>query len=425
MANESFTVVLTSKQNFVWTSMQEIIPMIEECWQSSAVAGQHAVQVVDTDIASFKEVAQIALKADQVVLTCFTVRLARLAECIRSFIKPSARLVIYLHNQATIGCWPLFRWGVGQGLRSTDLFISSCTADARALRLSFPNATVGVIPFTFSKGEGVDLGRRLRQVPLPPFVFSGRISEQKNLACLIEAFEIYRSNTGDCERALIFYGGEDHLGSPNMGIPAGNYLVSLKSLVQIKKLTEQVLFKGRLERSVLHQELASEHILVSPSLHSDENFGMSAFRSLVLGAPAVLSNWGGHIDFAKHFGSQVELVPVRGSTVGPWMSPKALAVAMQRATKIATIPSHLPDYYSRPEIVRQLQWLGENLHCETPQPLLRSSLQQELVESQQRFLKEDGKMTKIFSSYEDPRSHEFFRAYGMEQPVEQSIRKGF
>src|SRR3954462_3763771 len=80
MAREKKTVVLTSRENFVWLSMQEIVPLIESCWLGSARKGRHQVIVLDVDRLSIPELLPELMSADNVVFTCFTVRLARIGE---------------------------------------------------------------------------------------------------------------------------------------------------------------------------------------------------------------------------------------------------------------------------------------------------------------------------------------------------------
>ena len=42
------TAILTSKKNFSWQSMQEIIPFIENIWLASA-GENHIVELIDVD----------------------------------------------------------------------------------------------------------------------------------------------------------------------------------------------------------------------------------------------------------------------------------------------------------------------------------------------------------------------------------------
>ncbi len=48
------TIVLTSKENFVWTSMTEIVPSLELAWKESCNE-QHCVEIVNVDGLELKE----------------------------------------------------------------------------------------------------------------------------------------------------------------------------------------------------------------------------------------------------------------------------------------------------------------------------------------------------------------------------------
>jgi len=68
----------------------------------------------------------------------------------------------------------------------------------------------------------------------------------------------------------------------------------------------------------------SNGVFISTSVHSDENFGLVAFRALNAGIPVILSEWGGHKDFSKYF-TGVEYISIYSSEKVPHANPFELA----------------------------------------------------------------------------------------------------
>ena len=406
---EKKTLVLTSRENFVWHSMQEIIPMIESRWLDSAREGTHIVGLINVDETSLPEIARAALGADQIVLTCFTSKLIRAAQILRRDLALEARYFIYLHNQATIGCWPYHAWGLGEVLGTQDIFISSCARDVETFRHSFENARVVEIPFTLPETSLPSApARRTRR----PFVYVGRISAQKNIHGLIQSFALL---AGDTE--LLIFGKEDDLGSPNMGIRDKGYLKTLQELASDLSVAQRVRFLGHLSRERLQEELYShEHIFVSSSLHSDENFGMAAFRSLTLGQIAVLSDWGGHAALKQAFPGQVFSVEVSTSRRGPWVPIHAFAQGMEESQKSPSRAALIPQKFSPESISETLLSLALSPVQFAPEPLRPTSLAKCLIEKQRRYTLAQ-QPTRIFDSYEDMNVEPFFQGYGMRKSI--------
>jgi glycosyltransferase involved in cell wall biosynthesis len=416
------TVVLTSTDNFVWSSMQEIIPSIERAWRESGKSRNHQVRIVDVGVEPLADYMSDMMAADDIVFTCFTVKLARLGEFLRREAGLGGRYIVYLHNQATIACWPYFAWGFGEVLQKRDVFISSSTLDAKTLRLTFPEGDVRIHPFPLPENSIPGLLKTTRKAT--HFIYSGRVSSQKNIHTLLYAFRIYLNRFPYSGARLILYGGEDGLGSPNMGFRDNDYGNQMRSLADALEIEKSVDFKGQLDRKKLHRELRQPHVLVSASLHSDENFGMSALRSLCMGAPAVLSRWGGHVDFVQEFRNQTYLVEVFETNKGPRIDPAKFARAMAAAArppKRRRSPK-IPRRYLQKSAAGVIATLvgekrSEHLKhvslAQLARPLAPSALAKKILRQRTKFLKKSASGTQIFKSYSDPLSHIFFRAYGM------------
>ncbi len=405
------SVVLFSRENFAWLSMQEIIPELCSAWLGSARPGVHSVRVVCVDDCSFAEASRAVLESDNVVLAAFNFRIARLVRFSREKLRLDFRLTVHLHGMASVAGWPL-REFLGECLFAHDVFVTTCEVDAQIWKACAPHAQIEVIPFTLAEfnpsAQAEDPG------PVREFSFVGRVSPQKNLHSLILAYAILHRERGGSIPPLVIYGGEDGLGSPNMGAKISDYRSWLEQLVKRLGLSDAVVFRGFMERAELNAALsARNHVLVSASLHSDENFGMAAFRSLSQGMPAVLSAWGGHHDLARYFpAGQTQLVDVRVTDAGPVLSPHEFARQMGLAAESTRLSPAIPEHYLGERITREylrLATLPSDFHSN--EKLIFSTLAERVNESRARILADSKDPMKIFSGYADPLARPFFEHY--------------
>jgi glycosyltransferase involved in cell wall biosynthesis len=396
-------VVLTTTQNHVWQSMQEIIPELEQHWVSLS---QNAT-LVNVDTATIQSLTKAVLKAEIVVLIALNGKIAQFARVIRFNLGLDIPFVIHLHNQATIGLWPFRYFGDENFFRKNDLFIGTCLGDERALKLCCPDASFALIPFSLphlNRGNEIELtpfnGKR--------FIFVGRISRQKNLHTLFLALSLLPKDT---IWHLDVFGTEDELGNPNMELSWPNYLAELKSLISFLKIDTNVTFYGQVKREELYETLKQiPHIFVSPSIHSDENFGMAALRSLAMGSMAILTDWGGHEHFLEHFNSQVLLVDVYSSRLGPWVCPRELSEKLLQSLNSEYSEKMLPDYFSSQSIQREMSLAIASL-LPTQDPLGFSPLADAIFERRKGLAQQKGQ--KVFTGYDDALVAHFFSAYGM------------
>lgn len=418
------TIVLVSRDNFVWPSMQEIIPMLEQVWLGSARRKIHEVATVNIDGIPLKSYLPQLLTADNIVLTSFTHKLCRIPYIVREQFGVDARFFIHLHHLATIACWPYHVWGSTRMFRSGDVFISSSAPDAKTLKHTFRAAKSITLPFTLPEAQSLRTtlpsARKLRA---PIFLYSGRISAQKNLHTLILTFRRLLLLPAYSNARLIIYGADDNLGSPNMGIKQSGYEEFLRSLTKRLKIEDQVIFAGHLSRTELHDRLKSTpHIFISPSLHSDENFGMAAYRSLCMGQSAVLSFWGGHQDLVKTFPKQTFPVKVLGGSSGPWLSSKDLlrAMILAAASRGKGYRSGIPKTHQLKTLSNQILNLANKL-SKNSEPLKLAPVAKRVLKKQKFFSKKSRHPTKIFDSYRDPDAALFFASYGMKRVTANSV----
>lgn len=387
--------------------MQEIIPMLEQQWRESA-SPKHEVKLINIDNENVSKISALAIQAHNVVVLAFNIKMAQIMRVIRTHLKLDSRFIIQLHNQATICLWPFFEYAIGDNFRTNDIFIGTCTRDENSLRLTFKNAHIEIIPFSIPPNNPLEKNNKIRKGGY--FAYVGRISTQKNLHGLLYSFWLCKKNFPDTCFKLDIFGEEDNLGSPNMDLSYPGYLSYLKGLVQNLKLEKEVRFKGFFPRKKLNSLLDNtNYTFVSASLHSDENFGMAAFRALAGGGSAILTDWGGHTDFAQSFTSSLRLIPVYQYTNGPQIDFEQFSQAI--ASPFIPHAGQLPSTYLQTTIVKRL----EQLAVAFPHPARRMprSLFAEHVHQNKMKIGPGLRGCRIFNHYSDPLSFPLFRAYGM------------
>jgi glycosyltransferase involved in cell wall biosynthesis len=313
--------------------MEEIIPFIEQSWTDTAVSEGLTVTTILVEDSRSESLFKAALVASKIVVTAFNVEIALALVALRTRFYVDTPFVFYIHGLASVACWPLKQWGVLDVWGKQDIFISSAQRDLDLLKLSVNTNNAFIVPFALLDNISRDDSQEseLRQGHLSLY-YVGRISEQKNLHTLLWALSHYRFKNFSPRISLDIFGGEDNLGSPNMGRESGHYLNVLISLVEQLGLSSVVKFHGHVDRTLIASRITpGKKIFISPSLHSDENFGMAALRALSMGHLAVLSNWGGHADFVQTFPESAYLVNVHVSETGPFIDLLSLVHVIENA----------------------------------------------------------------------------------------------
>lgn len=405
-------VILTSRKNFSWISMEEIISWIEESWITWAREKGINYVLVNADNNNFTSFVKHSLSAKLIVVTCFNTDIARYLVPLREKLAITTPWVYYLHGLASYGCWPLFFWKIAQSIRSHDVFIGSCQRDREQFNLIFKNIPCEVIPFSFS----YEVAREIKKVSsIRKFAFIGRITSQKNLHTLLLSLATLRDTLGNESWEMHFFGREDNYGSPLMGRRETNYLQFLLDLVDELHLSDQVFFHGFKPREEIEQFMEQEQwTFIAPSIHSDENFGMAAFRCLVNGHRAILSDWGGHHDFQESFTDALTLLPVYKSEIGPFIDIHEMTQALNAPSQELSAAS-FPLKYSKKNIQNKYELLfSRAIKNSSSAPAKISPLINEILSKREFYLKnsENPEGIQIYESYQDPLMNCFFDAYG-------------
>ena len=404
-------VVLTSRENFVWYSMQEIIPYVESSWQNMN-SRDCEVLLFNIDTMSLAELTPKLIGADRLVVTCFNYRMCKVIQYIREILKLNLSFIIHVHNLSTITFWPYRYFTSSEIFIRSDVFITSCLNDKKVLEKVFKDPIIHVIPFfitsaPISKKEVLEKPKNI--------VYIGRLSPQKNLHNLILGYSFLKKTYGDEIPSLILFGKEDHLGCPNMNIRNDFYLDFLNDLCAKLELSSHVYFKGHVDRVLIDDFLNDKtSIFVSASLHSDENFGMSALQSLITRNRTVLSDWGGHSDFKEHFNQLVTLMPVMLAEFGPALSADTIATCLYQAMTASNqiLETEIPKYYLKDYFTEELE--GALSHEFNQGPLEYSEISNKVYEAKLDYTTSS---TQIFSGFKDPLFLELSKDYiGKETP---------
>lgn len=421
MSSDDSIVVLTTREKSWWWSMEEVLPTIERVWTGIGQSKRENVRMLCVPLAPEIEqrLQATASHVKRIVITAVTPGTVRVALLLRLRAKAATPMVLYLFGDATEG---LHAFGdLANVLTEQDMFVVSSEADAAATRCCLPNAQVRVIPFALVDQFKLNAGERGTRQVAPRLAYVGRVSEQKNLHTLLFALWILRTSRGRAPGiTLDVCGSEDNLGSPNMGLKFPNYGAYLHALAESLGVDDMVTWHGFKPRDWLFDNVHLEpHVLVSPTLHSDENFGSSVLASLVNGNQVVTTAWGGHFGFQEWFSEQLTLVPVHRSTMGPVVDPVLLANAIVRAVgrmSTVVVPDAALDraraeFSESAVTARVLELLGRPVGKRVP--MEKSPTQRHIDERRALF----GGARKIFVNYEDPLAQVFFEAYGMREPL--------
>lgn len=205
-----------------------------------------------------------------------------------------------------------------------------------------------------------------------------------------------------------------------MGIQYSNYFLYISNLINELKVKKLVKMKGFLQREKIYLKYKNKNtVFISLSLHSDENFGMAALRSLHEGHRAILSAWGGHADLKKYFPKRVKIIEVDYSDKGPFIHSKHVIKCIYEMLneKWSDNKSPFPLYYSDKSISPNLLKIA--LSPIAPEKQLdQTTLAEKILKNRKRYLNAPNwklrnlKQSRIFKSYGDPISEIFFKTYG-------------
>ncbi len=395
--------IITTRQNFVWKSMQEVFPAIEKCWLETDCE----TKVINIDHEPIRDHLKYIMTCDALIIIAFNETIARFIRHIRKTLEIEIPIILHLYGYATVGFWPLARFNVLECLTESDQFIGTCQGDLNCMAACLENAkTLNIpyphVPYEFEKIK-ID-GKKC-------FAYVGRISDQKNVDQLIDAYYLLKTRIKNVPPFYIF-GDEDKLGWPNFGKEATNCLEQIKLKIEHYQLESDVSLMGFMDREEIYKILGTEHIFVSASTHSDENFGMAAMRSLSVGGKAVLTAWGGHYNFQTHHPDRVLLAKIILDGGRPRVDSHHLSYNMEKmlASSCHKNDLNLANYFSDQAVREQFNVMIKNLPAFNNQALRLTSMG-EKIKTQQSEFEKMGFQQRAFSGFDDVAFLKLTKAY--------------
>lgn len=226
---------------------------------------------------------------------------------------PIAAKKFIVHAYGDFSIYPDLWELLGREMRGLKLSILASSTKQSAYLDYFLRSSLNtpkVIPFSvdcdtfeFSEKKRIETRKKHKiKSDETVFIYTGRISLQKNVDVLIHAFEkIEKVNN---KVRLLILGDFDDIGSPNLGHTTNHGYLFQKIdsvLVEMNPSTRnKIHFLGPLPRKNLADYLSAADIFISLSTYHDEDYGMSPAEALASGLPAILTDWGGYSDFANY-----------------------------------------------------------------------------------------------------------------------------
>lgn len=205
---------------------------------------------------------------------------------------------------------------------SVEFIVASEAQRKLVMNFLKENANIEVCPFLvdsteFNYSPELRLGQRdIWQVHEKDtvFVYTGRLSYQKNIHKLLKDFSIIAEKFSDTH--LYLYGNTDNLGDPffNKWEIKGEYFRKLHKTLESfsNQIRMRIHFMGHVQSHELLSIYQGADYLINLSTHNDEDFGMSIAESLCSGLPVILTEWAGFMGFhSDELSLATNYVPVR------------------------------------------------------------------------------------------------------------------
>lgn len=394
---EIITIVSTNEVN-EWISLIEATASIMAYWyryQTSSIK----VELLDLSQGVQAQASKVALSSEYLVIVKISPTTSQFIKLART-INPESKMIFHGFESASVYFANTGLYGIDCYLYDQDLWIMSCQADAKLAKLAWKIIRTEVVPLKFIDQHKNEIKKPVERKDI--FYF-GRFSEQKNLEASLFAVSLVADEMRKNNRKFKIFGYEDYLGVPNLKIPSRGYLEELYNLVKLLGIKDLVEFRPAVQVDKM-EELLKHGVFLSPSVHSDENFGLVAFRALRIGTPVILSKWGGHIDFAAYF-SNIEFIDVFETSSGPEVNPCQIAECLLEVWRKKSVIQELRFSFSKLSLER-----GANIPLQMTD--LKLEVMKRVADTHPWTVRKWPLYGKIFKNHKDPNYIQALRAYG-------------
>lgn len=135
------------------------------------------------------------------------------------------------------------------------------------------------------------------------FIYTGRISLQKNVDCLLNEFITLCKKHPEAENKLWIVGGFDDSGAEVFGVKTFEGYLYFKFQKILERLPENIRSRitlfGQQDKKQVQELLCGADVFCSLSLFHDDDFGMAPAEALATGLPSYLTAWGGYSSFVS------------------------------------------------------------------------------------------------------------------------------
>lgn len=239
--------------------------------------------------------------------------------------------------------------------KNVSFFLPSNAYQSVVRKLVTTDSTY-LLPYSFALDEisgGTDQNTFCREDFDVTFVYSGRISVQKNIISVISLLDKVQSKTG-LRIALRLIGALDDSEAFFNGanVRLGTNFNSIKGYHEIS-----VFYEGYKKRDCLKSAYESADFYISLSHYHDDDFCLSAIEALSAGLPCIFTKWGGHLDLMENHFGEILGVPVTGERVPDLSDHTVEAVAdfIIKHKGKRSDPSKLLQYFSQERIKSLIQ----------------------------------------------------------------------
>lgn len=227
---------------------------------------------------------------------------------------------------------------IGRPLR----IISASDRHAHMLEQFFQSNALATCPFPvdtktfFFNGKGREYLRQKYGVQKEfCWLYTGRLSQQKNILPLLESFDRYIQRSARNDQ-LWLAGPFDSMGVPYLNILPLDHEFYYDYHQVFRRLSsktqEQIKYLGIMYEDELNQLYSAADGFISLSTHNDEDYGMAVAEALTTGLPCVLTDWAGYSGFKKFAPATSSLISVKFEKGKLHYDDLRLAKALKRTT---------------------------------------------------------------------------------------------